>query len=288
MPQMPSLCEFSDRELECMPRCPYCRSGDSRDLFSENGFPYVQCVACSLIYLRIRVREECVNRIYDAPYHSSNSSRYARLIARKRLALLGAVPSGATIIEDGSGNGAFVAAAREAGYDARGCDLGRDAVLAAESLFGVELVQGKLQDLALEPGSVQVIASFNLLSHLYEPWSYMKQVARLLARGGQWICRTGNRAGVMAWVGRGQWSAPEHVFHFTLPLLQRMAHEAGLRWGFERPAFDSDFPYAFAGFARRGHGVQHRAAALATKVIVKGWGALGLPKEDIYFGAKRP
>lgn len=287
MPEMPQLADFVDDELECVPRCHYCGEGASRELFSENGFPHVQCEGCSLIYLRIRVRQSHVHRIYDGPYHEAGSPGYAYKVAVQRLALLGRLPVGAKIVEDGAGVGAFVAAAREAGHHALGCDLGSDAIRRAQEWFGVELTQGALGSLALPPASVNAVASFNLLSHLYEPWTYMRQVAEILAPGGRWICRTGDRRGFMAYVGRGRWSAPEHVFHFTRPVLKQMVAAAGLNWVYDKPAFDSDFPYVLMNFAKSGKGWSHRAAGFATKVAIKGWSACGLPKEDIYFVAER-
>lgn len=288
MPVMPPISNFSSSELECVSVCPYCRGAEAVDLFVEQGFPYVQCSACSLIYLRIRVKPEFVHRIYDGPYHSSNNVPYARVQARKRLALVGALRPGARVVEDGAGNGAFVRAAIDAGYDAMGCDLGKSSIELAKTLFDVPLVHGPLEALGLADASVDLLVSFNLLSHLYQPWSYIKTVARLLAPGGRWLCRTGDRSHVMAWVGRGHWSAPEHVFHFTGPLLQRMVREAGLEWLWQRPAFDSDFPYAFIRYSRPATTRLRRVAALTSSVLIRSWTACRLPKEDIFFLAERP
>jgi SAM-dependent methyltransferase len=240
-----------------------------------------------LIFLRVRVREEVVHAIYDAPYHSSRNLKHARWVGEKRLALLGDLPKDARIVEDGAGNGAFLRAALDHGFVARGCDLGLNSIEIAKSAFGVELVHGRLADLAIEPGSLDVVASFNLLSHLYEPWRYIESVAALLKPGGRWLCRTGDRSGFMGRVGHGDWSAPEHVFHFTARVLHEMAERANLRWRWQTPAFDSDFPYLFLRYGREGDTPLRRVLKRGSSLFIRGWSRLGLPKEDIYFIAER-
>jgi SAM-dependent methyltransferase len=283
MRSMPSVTEFPPAQLETLHDCPFCGSPEVRYLFVERGFNYQECIDCRLIFLGTRVRERFIGAIYDAEgYHSAEPTAATRRTATKRAQLLQGLLPGAKVVEDGAGDGLFVAACRAAGHDAIGCDLGADAIAKAARVSGVELKQASLADLGLAGGSMDAVVCFNLLSHLYRPWEYMREVARVLRPGGLWLTRVGDKTGWKKRLARGNWSAPEHVYHFPISLLARMAGEAGLELAFVRPAFDSDFPQALSGLGRgwrRPWGALARGAAKASLLT---WMALRLPRDDYY------
>ncbi len=288
MPAMPSIAQFTADEVEVLDSCPWCQSERTTHLFDEQGWPYVQCDTCTLIFLKVRVREEHVHRLYDAAgYHAVSNRAAATHRGRGRLAVLGPLPLGTKVFEDGAGNGAFLAACREQGLDASGCDLGRDAVASAKQHFDVDLTHGALADMELLDNSVDVLASFNLLSHLYRPWEYFREVRRVLVPGGRFLVRVGDRSGSMREVRQGSWSAPEHVFHYTRQVLGEMMAPAGLGIDEVRPAFDSDYPYLLFDYSRKPKTLPQRIAAHAASLSARAWTALSLPKDDVFVLASR-
>lgn len=287
MRDMPHIRDFSPEQLETLHACPYCGSESFEPMFYEKGFPLVQCSDCELMFLQQRVRYEHIHLIYDAPYHSSENIDYSRRTGEKRLDLIDAMlPPDAKVFEDGAGDGSFVAACKQKGYDVRGCDLGVDAVKTAKSLFDVDLFHGPLDDADLEPHSLDAFVCFNLLSHLYEPWKYIEKVRALLKPDGVFFFRTGNRRHVMKWVNRGHWSAPEHVFHFNDHILEDMLEAAQMKLVSTRPAFDSDFPYALYNYSRSGDARRHKISQKAHSYLCLAWTLSQLPKEDEYFIAR--
>ena len=78
----------------------------------------------------------------------------------------------------------------------------------AKDLFGVDLHRGTLASLGLPDASFDVVANFNLMSHLYAPWDYLKEVRRILADDGVLLIRTGLRDGVMKFVAAGSGASP--------------------------------------------------------------------------------
>ena len=283
MRRMPLITQFAPAKLETLHDCPYCTGQQLDYLFVEHGFPYVQCRGCGLILLATRLREEYLGEIYDTEgYHTGEPTAATRRTALKRVKLLGDLPTSAKVVEDGAGNGLFVAACQAKGLDAIGCDLGADAVAKAEQAAGIKLRLGTLADLKLADASVDAVASFNLLSHLYRPWDYVREVARILRPGGVWLTRVGDKTGWKARLARGDWSAPEHVFHYPLGLVTRIGEEAGLRQTFAKPAFDSDFP-AFLGRASRSiNGVIGQALNRTNQLMLGAWVLFELPRDDYY------
>jgi SAM-dependent methyltransferase len=201
--------------------------------------------------------------------------------------LLGRLSQGARIIDDGAGSGAFVAVCRGRGLDAMGCDLGTDAVTAAARDFSIDLHRGAIDSLALKKRSLDVVTSFNLLSHIYEPWAYAREVERILDRGGLWLLRTGDRTAWRKKVGWGHWSAPEHVYHFTRKFLEEIIEKTGMRIEWIRPAFDSDFPYVLWRIVES-HPTGLRPLTLrVARLTHYFWTKFRLPREDIYLLASK-
>src|SRR5664279_4871400 len=98
--RMPHIEKFSESQIETLKSCPYCKNDRGEPMFVENGFPYVQCSSCTLIYLWRRVREEHLGLVYTDDYHSEAPVVWLRHVAEGRLALLGRITSGARIHED--------------------------------------------------------------------------------------------------------------------------------------------------------------------------------------------
>lgn len=280
---MPSVTEFSPAQLETLHACPFCSNPNPQYLFVERGFSYQECQSCGLIFLGTRVREDSIGAIYDGDgYHSAEPTAATRRTAEKRVKLLGPLPPGARVLEDGAGDGLFVAACLKAGYEATGCDLGADAVAKATSVAGVSLRHSSLEGLELEAASLDAVASFNLLSHLYRPWDYMREVARILRPGGVWLTRVGDKTGWKKRLARGRWSAPEHVYHYPIQLVIEMAAQANLGVISTKPAFDSDFPQLLSGLGRGQRGRLGSLARRAGQASLLTWMALELPRDDYY------
>jgi SAM-dependent methyltransferase len=288
MPTMPNISQFEVHQLEELFSCPWCDASPIDPMFTENGFPYVQCRSCKLIYLQKRVREEYLGMVYTDEYHVETSVKWFWRTAEKRLALLGALPKHARIHEDGAGSGAFVAVCRDRGFHSTGNDLGSGSIQSARSHFGVQLTRGAVEAVGLGESSVDVFASFNLLSHVYRPWEYLKRVSQLLAPGGRLLLRTGDRSGRFRNLNWGHWSAPEHVFHYNTSILREMMTAAQLKVERIIPAFDSDYPYFLYDYS---HGSQpsrlRKTAGLACGLSILTWNTLRLKKDDVFVLARR-
>lgn len=284
---MPSVDQFETDQLETVEECPWCESPRRTYVFAEKGYPHFQCADCSLIYLGTRLKEEFVPLIYDNDaYHAAVDCAWVKRTGEKRLNLLGPLPPGSRIFEDGAGAAGFLAACQARGHQATGCDLGLDAVRTAKELFDVDLQHGTMTSLGLPDASLDVMANFNLMSHLYEPWAYLEEARRILTDDGLLFIRTGLRDGPMKYVRRGEWSAPEHVFHYTRRALEQMLSHAGFRIERIAPAFDSDFPYFLYRFGQGGNSRLHRLGRKISGYSAFAWTLLKLPKDDVFIFAR--
>ena len=96
----------------------------------------------------------------------------------------------ARVLELGSSHGGFVAMLRWAGFDATGLEISPWVVDFARETFGVPVLTGPIEDQAIEPASLDVIALMDVLEHLRDPAATMRQCLRLLKPDGIFLIQT--------------------------------------------------------------------------------------------------
>jgi 2-polyprenyl-3-methyl-5-hydroxy-6-metoxy-1,4-benzoquinol methylase len=109
---------------------------------------------------------------------------YGRLIHDQKIALLNA-PLG-RVLDVGCAEGANATPLRACGATQLvGIDNDAVFVVAARERYD-EVVHGSApEDLNWEPASFDTILAYDVLEHLYDPWSAVKRLAELLKPGGQ-------------------------------------------------------------------------------------------------------
>lgn len=90
----------------------------------------------------------------------------------------------ARVLELGCAHGSFVALLRQAGYDAIGVEMSPWVVEFARETFGIPVAVGPVDALDIPDGSLDVIASMDVLEHLPEPATTMARCLQLLKPDG--------------------------------------------------------------------------------------------------------
>jgi SAM-dependent methyltransferase len=130
----------------------------------------------------------------------------------------------------GSGDGWFLAAARNAGFDCTGIDVSERLAEVARRTSGATVLVGELAGLDLPPGSFDLVNLDAVLMYVADPRSLMHQVARLLRPGG--ICRIREfDADSLAARAKGKayWMyAPTHVNVWTGRSIRALGTASGL------------------------------------------------------------
>lgn len=104
-----------------------------------------------------------------------------------------AEPADARVLEDGSYTGAFLEAARDAGWRA----IGVDVVTYARSR-GLQVVQGQLPELALPRASFDAVFVWNCFDQVPEPRPLLEAAEALLSRLAAWA--SAGRVQVAPWI----------------------------------------------------------------------------------------
>jgi len=190
--------------------CPACGMANQNKAFDKFGFTFQRCVQCATIYMSPRPSPAVLADYYA---NSENYDYWARHIfpaseatRREKIhrpwleRVIGfcerhGIRRGA-LAEVGAGFGTFAALATQSAAFERVVVIEPTPEMAAACRSrGVEVLEKRIEDVGDELGSADVIVSFEVIEHLFEPRIFLKQCARLLNPGGLLILSCPNGRG---------------------------------------------------------------------------------------------
>jgi SAM-dependent methyltransferase len=183
----------------------------------------------------------------DRPRLAGAAAPVLAAFDRARLRLLATVASPpGPLLDVGAGRGRFVAAARAAGYEARGLEPSAGAVAAARALYGVELDAARLDEAEVAPGSLGAVTLWHVLEHVDDPAAALVVAARALRPGGALLAGVPNLASLQARLGGDRWfhlDLPRHRTHFTPAGLRALLQRTGFEIVAERHVLAEHNPF---------------------------------------------
>ncbi|MGC1323954.1 MAG: class I SAM-dependent methyltransferase [Candidatus Udaeobacter sp.] len=225
------------------PTCPVCGSDQREVPFRLHG-PYsvACCAACGVHYLYPRLIESAMQDVYREPsYYEGGACGYAdtsytaqeqALRATFKQVLRNLAKRGLTggdLLEIGCGYGYLLDEARS-WFDRRvGTEFSaQGAEIAGKT--GAEVFVGGIEQVPPERNFDCVIAT-QVIEHVYEPLTFIRQLASHTKRGGHIVVATPDIGGVLRRAMGRRWpsfKAPEHVVYFDFRTLSMLMQQAGL------------------------------------------------------------
>lgn len=225
-------------------RCNLCDYPAGAARFSKDGFDLVQCGACGLWYVSNPPSAVELARLYsfDAGYHADLAADTASAAfhageAVRNLRLLERHATSGRLLDVGCSSGLFLKAARERGWRVQGLEYSADSSRIARDVHGLPVKTGELSSETFEPGSFDVLTMWDVIEHVPDPLTTVRNAARLLAPGGLLVIKTPNVDGLYPRVSLrladrlGFWGHPEppgHLYQFSVRTLKRLVARAGL------------------------------------------------------------
>ncbi len=228
--------------------CPICgESGkpilEIPEIYNGHRFSLHFCHPCGLTFTYPFPSEALLRDIYSGEYWiREKTTRKQGTIAglvnwfnEIRLAatvqpLLQRLPSGASILEVGCGSGQLAKYLKRKGYGVEVTDISHEILEEIRASSGIIGYCGSLEEISF-PHHYDGIIFNNVLEHLPNPLSSMKKAGQLLTPRGLIFIEVPNIAGLQFRLLRGSWyhlAIPAHLFHFSLPSLQKVARKASL------------------------------------------------------------
>ncbi len=248
--------------------CPLCNSSGrfsyrGRDLLfdSTEMYQYMKCSRCAAVYQDPMPTSGEISGFYPEDYavyrkighikhHSSMKLAvlrykygYKHIKAPFFLRLMAPVVSvfrygesirflpGGRALDIGCGNGKFMQAMNSLGWQFEGVEFNPMAVDVCREA-GLNVFHGDLQTAAYDDDSFDLITARHVIEHIPDPESFMREIARILKKGGRMVIQTPNtRALGRGWFGIN-WYAndiPRHLVLFCPDNLNMLAKRHGLR-----------------------------------------------------------
>lgn len=181
--------------------------------------------------------EEDLRALYGADYF--NGDEYADYLGdkaviqknlRRWLNVIRRYSPGGSLVEIGSAYGFFLELAQKH-FKAVGFEVSEEAVQHANSMLGVDSrCQNFLTDGSVTPGSVDVVAMWDVIEHVDAPGQFVYKAGEILRPGGHLFITTGD---IDSWLPRRQgprWRLihpPTHLQYFSRKTLSHLLELKG-------------------------------------------------------------
>ncbi|HZR82449.1 MAG TPA: class I SAM-dependent methyltransferase [Candidatus Binatia bacterium] len=210
----------AEADASLLAPCRVCGGADRRLLFRKGGRDFQRCTGCGFVWLEPLPTVDELERHYAWTYTEGPYTVFAAaddiraLIARERLAALAGAMPGGPWLDVGASTGAFVAAARAAGHDARGIELS-EAASAAARAAGLPVERARLEEWD-PPAPLAAVTAFDTIEHLLDPAALPERARRWLIPGGTLVLTLPDVAsGAARFLGkRWYFYAPNDHFHY--------------------------------------------------------------------------
>lgn len=196
-----------------------------------------RCGACGFVFAAGRGDEDLAALYgddyilrYPRDHDYATDEPQRRFEARRRVGLVRSFADGGRLLEVGAATGAFLAEARDRGFAPLGIEPSEAAAQHARGR-GVEVVEGVLEDVALEAASFDAICAWHVLEHLQDPRAVLVRLRSALRPGGVLALEVPNIESVAARRELAGWWALDplhHVAHYAPATLHRLVDGAGL------------------------------------------------------------
>lgn len=225
------------------PACPGCGS-NRRDFPFSLHDPYrvACCEACGLHYLYPRLTEAAMQDVYrESSYYAGGACGYADASYSAQETALRATfkrllhnlakrgLTGGDLLEVGCGYGYLLDEARSFFGRRVGTDFSSQAAEIARAT-GAEVFVGGVEQVPPDRKFSCVIAT-QVIEHVYQPLTFIKQVASHTKPSGYIVVATPDIGGVLRKTMGRRWPSfkvPEHVVYFDFQTLRALMHQAGL------------------------------------------------------------
>jgi 2-polyprenyl-3-methyl-5-hydroxy-6-metoxy-1,4-benzoquinol methylase len=189
--------------------CPCCSTATIREYATlpavisrqKLDLPLFICELCSHGWLDTRGKHGLIEQEYDRDYAGHRIDPFFEQQCRDvvQAEIRSIIPSPAKVLDVGCGNGGFIIACQNAGYEATGVDISTEAVAIAIERGGKALAVDFLSYNFQQ--RFDIISMWDVIEHLSDPLIFLNRARELLNPGGALIIKTpavGKRALALA------------------------------------------------------------------------------------------
>ena len=235
MPKTYSSVPGNERQ-ETIP-CPCCGSARSRPFLACDGFGFVRCRDCAIVYQNPRPVFDDLRRRYGEDYFAYELANESNFYGLMRLGMkdvnfqerADGLRAPRMFLDIGCATGMLIESMRKEGWEVRGVDVCRESAEYGKVHRGVDIFPGTLEEAGFADGIFGAVHFSHLIEHLPDPRSFLGEVKRILAPGGYALITTPNVDGFQARLFGKAWRSAiaDHTVLFSRKTLQSLVSEIG-------------------------------------------------------------
>jgi len=243
--------------------CPVCGSSEIKNILtakdftvSQQQFSIAECSNCRLRFTQGVPDAASIGPFYKSDNYISHTNSNKGLINRlyqsvrkKTLKQKRRLVEGKTkikkgsLLDVGSGTGAFANEMQQKGWQVFALEPDEDARAMAKDLYGIELKE--LNWLyGLRENIFDAITLWHVLEHVHDLHGCMKQLQNVLKDSGKLFIAVPNYTSKDAEIYGASWAAwdvPRHLYHFSPLSMQKLAEKHGMRIIEHKPMWYDSF-----------------------------------------------
>ena len=224
-------------------RCPFCghiapllfQVGDLNRRLGGETFPYYRCPSCRLVFLHPHPAD--LGKYYPQDYYGLTRTladlEPETAVDRYKIDIVRRYAPAGRLLEVGPSRGAFACLARESGYEVSVIERDAECCRFLSEVAGIQAVNSTDPTAALaEQAPCDVIALWQVIEHLDDPWAFVRTAAGRLNPGGVLVLATPNPDAVQFRLFGRYWvhlDAPRHLQLIPASLLVGLGASLGLR-----------------------------------------------------------
>jgi SAM-dependent methyltransferase len=258
--------------------CPVCGEHkvgrELRKTYQDVELHFGVCTTCATLYANPRLTVGSLRTLYGSEeffegrqdnlnyYSFLSGERYLRHTARGRIDRFQPHATGRRLLEVASAAGFFLVEAKAAGFEPEGVEFSGPMAEYAADRWEVPVTAGSIEEVELDDGAYDVIASWGVMTVLRDPKTVMAKFHRALKPGGVWAFNTYSNGSLWGRLFGSRWYilVPNTSQIHNDRTLRRLIDEAG----FDLVARRRDRPCAsverllFVLLSHVSHGVRDR------------------------------
>ena len=224
--------------------CPLCASPRIKHKYSINSyelhFDTDCCMDCGFIFMNPPLTGETIKSFYTEQYYSGKANysyiderriwKFSSYVWDKRINVIHRYIKNGNFLDVGSSFGGLMESAGKY-FSPYGIEISDYSASYSREKFGDRIHHGTLEDHPFSRGFFSVITMIELIEHLENPLSAIRECYSLLAEKGLLVIQTANMDGNQAksLADRYEYFMPGHLSYFTMSSLTAALRKTGFR-----------------------------------------------------------
>ena len=162
---------------------------------------------------------------YDTNYFHDKQSEKIKIAYRNIVEIERIIPTKGKLLDIGCAAGFFLKVAKDMSWETYGIELSDYAARYAREEFDLNVQTGTTETIEFPEKYFDVITMWDVIEHLPNPRSFIRDISQLLSKNGLLVLGTPNAESLAAMLKRKKWchfNPPEHLFYFGPSTLQNL------------------------------------------------------------------